>query len=123
MANRSKPQIIYADGAPAFAVIPWEEYRRLLPEAQMSDEELLDLAMAEAEESFPAEVADRLLAGEIPIKVFRDYRGLTQRALAERVGINPVYLSQLETGRRQGGVATLRRIADALNVELDDLVA
>ena len=122
MADRSKHQIIYADGAPAFAVIPWAEYKRLLPEAEMTDEALYDLAMAEAEESFPAEVVDRLLAGDSPIKVYREHRGLTQRKLAERAGINPVYLSQLETGRRRGGLATLRRIADALGVDLDDLV-
>ena len=104
-------------------MIPWAEYKRLLSEAELSDEDLFDLAEIEAEESFPAEVVDRLLAGDNAIKVYREHRGLTQSALAERVGINPVYLSQLETNRRRGGVATLRRIADALKVELDDLVA
>ncbi|MGH7048986.1 MAG: helix-turn-helix domain-containing protein [Stellaceae bacterium] len=37
-------------------------------------------------------------------------------------GIGKGYLSQLENGERQGPVQTLKRIANALRVELDDLV-
>ena len=32
------------------------------------------------------------------------------------------YLSQIENGRRTGSVGLLRRLADALRVEIDDLV-
>ena len=78
--------------------------------------------MARDEESFPLEVADRLIAGESPLKVFREYRGLTQSALAKNAGTSAAYLSQIETGRRTGSVKLLRRLADALGVVLDDLV-
>ena len=64
----TKPQVILDEGGnPAFAVIPWREYERLATasaEASLSDEELYDRAVVEAEESFPIAVADRLLAGE-----------------------------------------------------------
>ena len=80
-----------------------------------------DAAMARDEERFPLEVTDRLIAGESPLKVFREYRSLTQVALAKNAGTSAAYLSQIETGRRTGSVKLLRRLADALGVELDDL--
>lgn len=80
-----------------------------------------DAAKARNEESFPAEIADRLIAGENPIKVFRKYRGLTQKQLAKQAKTAAAYLSQIETGRRTGSVKLLRRLAGELGVGLDDL--
>ena len=117
--------IVDEAGKPAYAVIPWREYERLVPdaaEAVLSDEALYDRARAEGGELFPAEIVDRLLAGENPIRVYRGYRGLTQKRLAETAGINPVYLSQIETGKRAGSLRTLAAIAEALGVGAGDLV-
>ena len=122
----NKPQVIVDEaGQPAYAVIPWREYKRLVSsddDSAMTDEELYDLAKATGGESFPATVVDRLLAGENPIRVYRDHRGLTQKQLAAAAGINPVYLSQIETGKRTGSTRTLVSVADALGVDVDDLV-
>ncbi|MCJ2075967.1 helix-turn-helix transcriptional regulator [Methylobacterium sp. WL30] len=71
------------------------------------------------EELIPAEVVDRLLGGDNRIRVWREHRGLT---MAAQAGIAQPFLSQIETGKRDGTVETLRRIADALAVTLDDLV-
>ncbi|HJU16961.1 MAG TPA: helix-turn-helix transcriptional regulator [Stellaceae bacterium] len=73
-------------------------------------------------ETVPIELVDRLLAGENPIQVWREYRGLNLTALAAAAGIGKGYLSQLESGERQGPVGTLKPIAAALRVDLDDLV-
>ncbi len=88
------------------------------------DEDLAvyDVARVSDEERFPAAVADRLIAGESPLKVFRQYRGLTQRRLAEAAKTTAPYLSQIENGRRTGSVGLLHRLAEALRVEIDDLV-
>ncbi len=122
----TKPQVILGpDGKPAFAVIPWADYLRRSPldaEAQVRDEDLYDRAKAAKEEYFPAEVVDRLLAGENPLKVYRKHRGITQRDLARSAGINAVYLSQIETGKRSGSTKTLAAIARALSVDIDDLI-
>ena len=122
----TKPQIILDEGGnPAFAVIRWREYERLITaggEASLTDEELYDRAKTENEESFPIDVADRLLAGENAVRVYRDHRGLTQKQLAKAVGINPIYLSQIETGRRTGSARTLATLAAVLNVDMDDLI-
>ena len=68
-------------------------------------------------------VSERLSAGEHPIKVFREYRDMTQKHLAETVGISPEYVSQIESRKKQGSVDTLKAIAEALSLNLDDLVS
>ena len=122
----NKPQVILDNtGQPAFAVIPWRDYERLTSEdaeAILSDEEHYDRATASNDESFPIEVVDQLLAGQNPISVYRNYRGLTQNELATAAGINTVYLSQIETGKRTGSAKTLAALAKALQVAMDDLI-
>jgi transcriptional regulator with XRE-family HTH domain len=47
---------------------------------------------------------------------------LTQQQLAAKAGISKPYLSQLESGKRRGGLGVLKKIAQALNISLEDLV-
>ncbi|OSM06196.1 helix-turn-helix domain-containing protein [Magnetofaba australis] len=54
--------------------------------------------MARDEEYFPAEVVNRIVDGENPIRVYCAYRGLTLEQLAEQCGLSKADLSQLETG-------------------------
>ena len=89
----------------------------IAPAAALSDEALYDRAKADGGEFFPAEIVDRLLAGERPVGVYRKYRGLTRKQLAEAAGIDAVTLSQIETGKRSGSLRTLAAIAKALGVE------
>jgi DNA-binding XRE family transcriptional regulator len=74
------------------------------------------------EELIPSEVVYAILDGAKPVKVWRDYRGLGQKELAENAGISVPYLSQIETGKRKGSLEALSAIARALGVSLDDLV-
>jgi DNA-binding XRE family transcriptional regulator len=121
-----KVQTINRDGKPEYVVLPWEEYQALLEAAEDAiDGALLDafrqkLATGQ-EETIPATIVDMLLAGANPIKVWREYRGLTQDALANQAGISKAYLCQIETGKREGAIKTLRAIATALGVTVDEL--
>ena len=63
-----------------------------------------------------------MLDGENRIAVWRDFRGLSAKALAEAAGITQAYLSQIETGKRDGTIGTMKKIAEALEVTIDDLV-
>jgi transcriptional regulator with XRE-family HTH domain len=63
---------------------------------------------------------DRQLLGD-GIRKYRKLVGLTQEKLAERVGINPVYMGQIERGFRVPTVDVLLRIARALKVRLRDI--
>ena len=77
---------------------------------------------AEEEEFLPAEFVDRLLGGVNKVLAWREYRGLSAKDLAEAAGITQAYLSQIETGKRDGTISTMKKIAEALKVDLDDLV-
>ena len=81
----------------------------------------VDAFRANRPETFPDDIADRLVNGEHPVKVFREYRGLTQRQLGDLSGVNQAYVSQIEAGTRSGTVDVLKRIAEGLGVDLDDL--
>jgi len=66
--------------------------------------------------------ARRLLDGESPVRVWRDKRGLTQRALATAAGVAASYLADIEGGRKPGSASALSRLARALGVTMDDLM-
>jgi transcriptional regulator with XRE-family HTH domain len=52
----------------------------------------------------------------------RQARGLSLRRLAERVGVSPSLISQVETGRARPSVNTLYALANELGVSLDVLL-
>jgi len=56
------------------------------------------------------------------LQVQRRRRALTQRELAELAGLNPTTVSELEVCRRGAYPATMRRLADALDIEVQDLI-
>ena len=120
-------QLIERDRKPEWAVLPYEEYLKLLEQAEML-EDIRDYDMAKAElergedELIPAEVVYAILDGENPIKVWREYRALTQQQLADAAGISKPYLSQIETGKRTGTTDILSAIAKALDVSLDEVI-
>ena len=120
-------QLIERDGKPEWAVLPYEEYLELLEQAEML-EDIRDYDAAKAalesgeDELIPAEVVYAILDGANPIKVWREYRRLTQQQLADKVKISKPYISQIETGKRTGTTEILSAIAKALDVSLDDVV-
>lgn len=104
-----------------------EEYQRLLEAA----EDLADIAAYERataaiaagdDELIPSEYVDRIIDGESPLRVYREFRGLTQSALAAASGVNRVQVADIEAGRGSGSVETFRKLAQALNLSIDDLV-
>lgn len=55
------------------------------------------------------------------IKSLRKRRGLTQRDLAQRVGVHVSFLGDVERGYKGCGIETIVRIADALDVRIYEL--
>ncbi|MDE0218539.1 MAG: helix-turn-helix transcriptional regulator [Spirochaetaceae bacterium] len=76
---------------------------------------------AGADEMIPAEFGDRILDGESPVRVWREYRGLSIKQLAASANISAAYLSQIEGRTRNGSLPTLRALAKGLSVDVDDL--
>ncbi|OFX07746.1 MAG: hypothetical protein A2516_11445 [Alphaproteobacteria bacterium RIFOXYD12_FULL_60_8] len=119
-------QILYDDkGRPEFAVIPYAQFLALTKESTLTDEELFDLAKAQlgTEEPTPHDVLKRLLAGENPVKVHREWRGLTQAELAAATGVSEGYVSQVERGTRHLSRKARGAFAQTLRIDADDLEA
>jgi DNA-binding XRE family transcriptional regulator len=69
----------------------------------------------------PAEVAFAIADGENAVRAVRKWRGLTQVALADQIGISQGDLSEIENDVRKGVEAKIK-IARALGVPIDLLV-
>jgi DNA-binding XRE family transcriptional regulator len=113
------------------AILPRTEYERLLALAAEAEEDagtarLVAKARREVASGaplLPLAVADALADGENPIRVLRGFRGMTQVELAAAVEIAQGYLSDLESGKRNGPLALHRKIARVLAVPLDLLAS
>jgi DNA-binding XRE family transcriptional regulator len=121
-------QIIEKEGKPEYAVIPYSEYEQLLDLAESAQDQmdgkiaLGELARGE-DEVIPGEVVDRFLEGkEHPLKIWREYRGLTQETLGRNAEVGKSYISQIEAGKKVGSAKVLRALAVALRVDIDDLL-
>jgi DNA-binding XRE family transcriptional regulator len=108
------------------AVLPVTDYERLVDIAEDRADALAAIAAEErrvaGEEYLPADMVDRLLAGESPLKVWRQYRGMTLAQLSATVGIGPSFLSDIENGNRRGKPGLWRKLAEALSVSADDIL-
>ncbi|MGD8331990.1 MAG: helix-turn-helix transcriptional regulator [Acidobacteriota bacterium] len=120
-------QLITSPKGERLIVLPEAEYQALVEAAANAVDAAAvrrfeERLAAGEEELLPAEMVDRIIDGENPIRVWREHRGLSVKLLAEKAGIAAAYLSQIETGKRDGTVATVKRLAAALEVSVDDLV-
>ena len=112
-------------GGQRMAVLPVADYERLLDLAE-DRADVMAAAAAEqrrlaGEEYLPAELVDRLLGGESPLRAWRKYRGVTQKELSSAADISDNFLSDMEAGKRRGAPNVWRKLAEALNVTVDDI--
>ncbi len=75
----------------------------------------------EWDDVIPDRVINRILHGEHPVRVFREYRRMTPRQLAEKAGTNRLYIMQIESGKLAATPHILRRLAKALRVSLHEI--
>jgi mRNA interferase RelE/StbE len=107
---------------PETVTISRAEYERLLAAAEdLEALQTVERARANPEEGMPHALVVRLVAGESPVRLFREQRGLSGAELARRAGVDVVQLHDIETGKRRGSVDTLKKIAAVLEVPLDDI--
>lgn len=120
-------QILEHEGKPAFALMPIEEYERLVTALEDAHdaatiEDFYRRLVSGEEETFPAEVADRLLAGEHPVRVLRSHRGMTLQQVADVCGVTNSHISQVEKGKRSMSTELLKKVAEALRVDAELLL-
>jgi mRNA interferase RelE/StbE len=109
-----------------FAVLPMERLKKLMDDAEMlADIAAYDAAKARLasgeDELIPLEITERRLAGESTVKIWREYRGLTQEGLAKKSKVSRSMIAAIEAKHKTGGIATLKKLAGALKVDLDEL--
>jgi DNA-binding XRE family transcriptional regulator len=122
----NKPNIITTPSGDRMVLIPFEEYERLVEaaedvaDARVASEIKRRIATGE-EELIPAEMVDRMIDGENKLRVWREHRGMSAKDLAEATGLAAPYISQLETGKREGTIETFKKLAAALRVDIDHI--
>jgi len=109
-----------------FAVIPVEDLQKLMDDAEMlADVRAYDASRGRLDrgedELIPLEITERRLAGESPVRIWRDHRALTQEGLAKVSKVSRAMIAAIESGHKTGGIATLKKLATALHVDLDHL--
>ena len=102
--------LLHIQGKP-YVLVPLHEYR------------MLTGAGEEKQANLPQEILDAIyVREEHPVKIVRKHRGMTQSDLAHLCGLSRPYLTEIETGKKEGSVNAIRAIADALQVNTGLLV-
>ena len=70
----------------------------------------------------PGELTFAVLDGTSPIRAWREYKHIKRKELAENIGISAAYLSQIENGKRNPTVDTLKAIAQELAIDIEMLI-
>lgn len=117
-------QKIVTPGGETLVLLPLDEYERLVDAADIATADRIKAEIAAGrEEMIPADIVKRMLAGENPVRVWRLHRALSARELAEKTGLSAAYISEIETGKKDGSISAMKAIAHALGVDIDDLVS
>jgi len=119
-------QVLQLNGM-KYAVLPYEVYERMieiLEDARdIADAKEIAARIEGGEgEYFPSEVVNAILNGENKIKIFREYRGMTQETLAEKINKSVPMIRKLENGSSDGSISTIKAISSALNVDVEMLI-
>lgn len=104
-----------------YVVLPKAEYDAMRDALDIAEARAVSDRIKAGEETFPAEIVDALIDGENPVRVFRNWRKMTQEELAGRAGLSRPYIAEIETDKKEGTVRTLSAICRTLEIDLDDL--
>jgi ribosome-binding protein aMBF1 (putative translation factor) len=127
-----KPQFIKTEGE-ELVVLPRRDYEALVKRAKKvpnEDEKIArivkksDEALAAGDEvELPSKVAEAIARGENPLRIIREWRGMTQMYLGEmKTNVGQSTISALESGSRRGTTAVWKQLARVLGVPMDILI-
>jgi DNA-binding XRE family transcriptional regulator len=136
-----KPKIVTRNGKPAEVILSYADWEKIV--AMLDDEDTHDIAAIDVvrreddefavelaaqrgmpvETTIPLEVVKAKLDGVHPLKAWREFRGMTQLQLSSNAGVGRDLIAQIETRKKRGGVGTLDRLARALGVPIEALIA
>lgn len=106
-------QVIQKNGKPEFLVIPYGELEHIL--------KTLHPPFVPSSPNTPWEVVDRYLSeGISKSRAWREYLGLSQDLIAQRMGVTQSAVSQIEEAKRPRK-KTLEKYAAALGISYEQL--
>lgn len=104
-------QIIEKNGKPLFVLVPYEEYLDFISEKEL-------------EPTIPHDVVElHILEEKSLIRAWREYKGLSQQEVAEKMGVSQAAYSQMEKPDARLRKSTLAKIAEALELQPEQLRA
>lgn len=123
MSDTDWQYILDEAGEKSFVIIPVEQFKALRQAAQQTHDfkQLSQLLGKDNVDLIPADVVRVVAEGAHPVRAWRKYKKLKAVELASQAGISPAYLSEIETGKKDGTFKTMAAIAICLGVTLDDL--
>lgn len=77
---------------------------------------------AATRDCLPIALVERKLAGEHPIRIWREQRKLSLRALGALASVPASYISEIENCAKPGSVAAYAKIARALRLSVEDIL-
>jgi DNA-binding XRE family transcriptional regulator len=96
--------LLHIQGKP-YVLVPLHDYRSLVNEGD--------------DAGLPETILDALTARQdSPVKILRKHRGFTQKDLSMEAGISRPYLTEIETGKKDGSLRAMKAIAEALGVNV-----
>ena len=107
-----EPQVIKQGEKPAFAVIPWDVYQELVK----------NYVPDESDVWFPQDVVEaNVVRGDSLLKAWREYFGLTQAEVALRAKMSQPAYAKIEKPGSNPRNTTLRKLAKALGISIEQL--
>ena len=105
-------QTIEYNGEPAFVLVPVDEFRKIRP--------LLDSEAVKG--GIPhAVVRANLIDGVSMIRAWREHLGMTQDELAGKAGMSQPALAKLEKPGARPRKTTIRKVAEAMGLSVDQV--
>jgi mRNA interferase RelE/StbE len=97
-----------------------DDVHKVVDDVEMlADVEAYDAAKARLEdgedELIPLEITERRLRGESTLRIWREYRKLTQEQLAKKSKVSRALIAAIETNRKDGSVSTWKKLGAALD--------
>jgi len=108
MSIPTNVQFIEQNGKPAFAIIPYEDYLSLVPKQ---------------EATIPHEVVGLVIKNNWNlVKAWRNYLGFSKVFVAENSQFSVIEISQLEKQSNQTTSRLLEKVANAMQIDSEQLI-
>lgn len=110
------PTLIETPNGERLILLPEADYRELVARAEGRQTEV------DRQVIVPAEIANRIFAGESPLRVYSQWRDMTATHLALKTGLSEGHISDIMKGRRNASPKARAKLAEVLELHPDDLI-